>query len=76
MVTQCANNLRDSSWNVHQGVELVEDRDEGCMSIEEEPLKVDFGDRKEDLEDGVVFEGKDIDAMLLSQLSHSIASIS
>lgn len=70
------DNLRNSAWDVHKRVELIEDGDKGGVPVQEKSLKIDFGDGEEDLEEGVVLEGKNVDAMLLSQLSHAFASVS
>lgn len=59
-----------------EGVYLVEDGHDGEVLGEEEFLKLDFCDWEEGGEDGVVFEGEDVDAVLLGQLNDLLSSVS
>ena len=67
--------LRDSAWDMNQRVDLVEEGHNLEVPIQEELLEADLGDGKEESERGVVLDGQDIDSVLLSQLSHLVASI-
>lgn len=68
--------VRDRAWDMHERVDLVEEAEDAKVPLQKELLESHFCHRKEEAQRCVVFDGQDIDAVLLSQLSHLVASIS
>lgn len=67
--------LRNSSRDVDDGVELVERREDGHVVLKEVLLNTDLCEREEDAEDRLVLEPEDVECMLLRKLSDFVRTL-
>lgn len=68
------SNLHHSARNVDERVDLVEEGHDGLVSSDEVPLQLDLRNRKENVEERVVLEVENPDAIILCLLGDLFAT--